>query len=67
MFPKLCYRLSALGIGSYVIYAVTTKFVKLPLRLGDLGEFLLVFISVGFFVTALLLNEKPGDEQDTSL
>lgn len=67
MFPKLCYRLSALGIGFYAIYAVTTKFVKLPFQLGDLGEFLLVFISVGFFVVALLIDEKPGDEQDTSL
>lgn len=48
----------------YAFYAVIDKFVKLPVRLGDLGEFLLVFVSVGFFVTALLLNEKPGDEQD---
>jgi len=50
-----------------VIYAVTTKFVKLPFRLGDLGEFLLVLISVGFFIAALLLDEKPGDGEDTPL
>jgi hypothetical protein len=64
LLAKLCFRISALGIALYAFYAITTKFVKLPVRLGDLGEFLLVFISVGFFVTALLLNEKPGDEQD---
>ncbi len=64
MLAKLCYRISALGIAVYAFYAVIDKFVELPVRLGDLGEFLLVFVSVGFFVTALLLNEKPGDEQD---
>jgi hypothetical protein len=64
VLAKLCYRLSAIGIAMYAAYAVIDKFVKLPVRLGDLGEFLLVFVSVGFFVTALLLNEQPGDEQD---
>ncbi|MBM3377428.1 MAG: hypothetical protein FJY38_04440 [Betaproteobacteria bacterium] len=64
LVSKTLMRLSALGIAAYVAYVIATKFTKLPFALGDLGEFFLVFISIGFFVVAILMNEKPGDEQE---
>jgi hypothetical protein len=64
LLSKTLMSLSATGIGAYVAYAIATKFTKLPFSLGDLGEFFLVFISIGFFVVAILMNENPGDDRE---
>lgn len=64
------YRLSLCLIGFYGIYVVLGKVgqksgFELPIRLGDVGEFLVVLAGMAAFVAGLLLT-APQEEQDES-
>lgn len=63
------YRMAAALIGFYCIYVVLGKVGQksgfvLPLRLGDVGEFLVVLAGMAAFVAGLLLTAPPEDEDE---
>ena len=66
--PWLIY-VSGLLMFLYVLYAVWGAFAKtvgvpLPVRLGDLGEFLLFFASIATFAIHVLSRRQKSGSED---
>ena len=68
MTSRLAYRISFLIAATYVLWVLASLATQrasgaLPLRLGDLGEFLLVLLGTCFFVLGLALDENTGSKK----
>ncbi len=65
MTARLAYRISLAMAAIYVLWVLASLVAQrasgaMPLRLGDLGEFLLVLVGTCFFVAGLALDENAG-------
>ena len=65
MTARLAYRISLATAALYVVWVLASLVAQrttgaMPLRLADLGEFLLVLVGTCFFVAGLALDESSG-------
>jgi len=64
---RRCYAVAASLIGFYCIYVVLGKIGQksgfaIPLKLGDIGEFLVVLAGMAAFVAGLMLAAPPEEQ-----
>lgn len=65
MTARLAYRISLAMAAIYLLWVLASLVAQratgeMPLRWGDLGEFLLVLVGTCFFVVGLALDESSG-------
>lgn len=67
MTSRLAFRISASLAAVYMLWVLVSLAAQrtgfsLPFKLGDIGEFLLVLATTGFFVAGLALDEIRGSQ-----
>jgi len=70
MTSRLAFRVSAALAAVYALWVLLSLLAQrtgnaLPVKPGDIGEFLLVLVTTGFFVTGLALNELRESKLST--